>query len=296
MNRSRLWPKATRLLACAFALAVSLTALPARQAMAEVPTSRIPLTDREPSLATDVEKLSGSDWMSGLSGQLYLHEINLPGTHDSSMWNPYAYQNLPGAFKGYAKTQGDDHDFKWQLSKGVRLFDLRLTHCFGNTSGQRKTNADGLQGLFFVHGKFTGFRDFRYYARHGDEKHLQFAPALTWFTDFLKDHPTETVILDISCESDAGDNPTTLRKTREALDPYYTKVNPSTGRPYIYTQDGNKTVTTMPQLSECRGQLVIILVILVVRVGGLVAGEHETGLRGGRAWSGGPRCSRPRTA
>ena len=258
MNRSRLWPKATRLLACAFALAVSLTALPARQAMAEVPTSRIPLTDREPSLATDVEKLSGSDWMSGLSGQLYLHEINLPGTHDSSMWNPYAYQNLPGAFKGYAKTQGDDHDFKWQLSKGVRLFDLRLTHCFGNTSGQRKTNADGLQGLFFVHGKFTGFRDFRYYARYGDEKHLQFAPALTWFTDFLKDHPTETVILDISCESDAGDNPTTLRKTREALDPYYTKVNPSTGRPYIYTQDGNKTVTTMPQLSECRGQLVII--------------------------------------
>ena len=52
MNRSRLWPKATRLLACAFALAAVLTALPTRQAMAEVPTSRIPLTDREPSLAT----------------------------------------------------------------------------------------------------------------------------------------------------------------------------------------------------------------------------------------------------
>ena len=45
---------------------------------------------------------------------------------------------------------------------------------------------------------------------------------------------------------------------REKLNKFYNEKNPSTGKPYIYTEEGNKIVTSMPSLADCRGQIVVM--------------------------------------
>ena len=57
----------------------------------------------------------GTSWMSGLSDDIYLNEVNLPGTHDSASIgthiNPYVCQS---------------ETLTSQLNGGVRFFDIRI--------------------------------------------------------------------------------------------------------------------------------------------------------------------------
>lgn len=217
------------------------------------------LPDSEPSLVP-LDQLKGNNWMAGISGSLYLHEINIPGTHDSAMWDPYAPRNIAKTMGSYAKTQ--TLDVGQQMNAGMRLFDLRLTNVYrpgiAGFFGDGNNRTKGDQGLYLVHGAYKNWKgDWRFY---GDQSKgvLQFEKLMGWFTTFLTMSPTETIILDITYESDSGDHDVTMARAREQLEPYYTKINPKTGKPFIYTQNGSKTITTMPTLAETRGQIVLM--------------------------------------
>ena len=69
--------------------------LPLREAQAaDAVLTRHAMPVTEPSLQTDSSKLTGENWMSGVPGSLFLHEINIPGMHDSCMYDPYAVHNF----------------------------------------------------------------------------------------------------------------------------------------------------------------------------------------------------------
>ncbi len=78
-------------------------------------------------------KINSKNWMSGISGALRLHEISIPGTHDSGMTNVSIRTQVSGFIpilniapevgKLYAKTQ--DLGIDGQLNVGVRMFDIR---------------------------------------------------------------------------------------------------------------------------------------------------------------------------
>ena len=82
-----------------------------------------------------VNELSSVNWMAGISGERYLNEINLPGSHDSGMNNVAHLMDdatsLAGFFAqgfavSYATTQVRFIDE--QLEEGVRRLDIRLNN------------------------------------------------------------------------------------------------------------------------------------------------------------------------
>ena len=130
----------------------------------------IPLTETE-----DQKTVEGSaDWMGRLEGSLRLHEIVLPGTHDS------ATKSVQLAFfsKCQALTVGE------QLEAGFRYLDIRL----GSTDEGR---------LKLVHG-FTS-------CKTGDlpwSSSLYLEEVLDQCYAFLEAHPTETVVFAVKQEQD----------------------------------------------------------------------------------------------
>ena len=208
--------------------------------------TRHALPTDEPSLVMNSNELTGENWMSGISGAFFLHEINIPGAHDACMWNVFTTGTIAKTQKKYAKTQS--MSIEDQLKAGVRFFDIRLTN-----KGPYLED-----GPFAVHGPNKGWLgDYRFFNNAGKGS-LSFETLLTWYSKFLREHPTETIILDLQYESESGDGAKTLALAREKLDKYYTEKNPSTGKPYVYTENGNKAVSTIPQLSDCRGQMVVM--------------------------------------
>ena len=224
--------------------------------------------DWKDQVNTNVKSLSGSNWMSGISGERYLYEINLPGTHDSGMNN---VQNIilfdssdwfsffvPGAGAFFARTQ--DRYIDNQLEDGVRRLDLRLKHKYKTTTVGFGTLRDDGKSLWICHGKVSGMGT--YYAKDHDDIRLSLDTVLSWVRDFLTKHPTETLILSITAESpDASDRSTILNRAAKILTKFSREINPSTGESFVY-QDKNSArfpsrLSYIPQLKECRGQVVI---------------------------------------
>lgn len=116
------------------------------------------------------QSINPSQWMTDLRatiGNKKLHEIYIPGTHDSGSW---ALGSIP-----LAKTQ--NLDIKGQLEQGVRYFDLRIIH---------------MQGVL-------GFESNTFYLHHGGVSHpsMKLAPQLQAIKTFLDKYPQEVVILHI---------------------------------------------------------------------------------------------------
>ena len=215
----------------------------------------------------DGGKIGGTNWMSGISGERYLHEITMPGTHDSAMANVGAADSvldiLTGRLKWTARTQtlGIDE----QLTAGVRVFDLRLTNI-----NPRLTFKE-TKGLWLCHGPRAAarFMSFTYYsklptnkidAKYDKDPYLTLDQTMGYYFDFLKDHPTETVVVQVICESGAGDEDEIIRLFQEKMKTWQTEINPSTGKPYIYQQNKSTndwTITKMPKLADTRGQVVL---------------------------------------
>lgn len=237
------------LLACVLALLCVFAVLPQGEARAANALARKALPESEPSLVTDTTKLNGTNWMSGVSGSLYLHEITIPGTHDAAMWDPFSIGDLLGIQKAayrFSKTQ--TLSIKEQLNAGVRLFDLRVTNSY-----PRSNQA----GCYLVHGKVIKGTDWRYYGDMPGDKVLTLDDILTWVQDFLRAHPTETIILDVSYESDSGYKDGSLVQAATRLQRYGSEINPSTNKTYMHYQNGD-LITQMPTLSDVRGQFVVI--------------------------------------
>lgn len=94
----------------------------------------------------DPSTLNGSNWMSGVSGDRLLNEINIPGTHDSLCKNVWCAHWLGGMFEYGAITQ--NLDLEDQLNAGVRLLDIRLTN---ESNGLNQYDPNGLR---LCHGSY----------------------------------------------------------------------------------------------------------------------------------------------
>jgi 1-phosphatidylinositol phosphodiesterase len=112
------------------------------------------------------------DWMSKVHDDVTLCQMTIPGTHDSASFARLSGNNM-NPLNDYYKCQ--DRDFRQQLEDGIRFFDFR---------GYAGTFATGGPRLGFCHGDMLDPR-FDYW----------FDEALDIFTEFLKEHDKETIII-----------------------------------------------------------------------------------------------------
>ena len=233
----------------------------------------IPWNDQ---MKADTDTLTSQNWMAGISGERYLNEINMPGSHDAGMYNVQELadgaidktSDLGQALMGLgyaiganmAKTQTTYIDE--QLKNGARVLDLRLTEC--KKKWHKDFNysyydwEDDGENVWVCHGSDEGIGC--YLAWNRDEEFLSFAEVLGWVEDFLEMHPTETVILHIRPEM--GDSDKVYKRVRDALDKYAVqKNNDSIHEPFLYREPGSNSpfakYTHMPQLKDCRGKIVL---------------------------------------
>ena len=236
------------------------------------------------SQINDYCNLSDKNWMSGISGERRLNEINIPGTHDSGMKKTESrFVASVGDFAHMhymAKTQY--LYINEQLDAGVRLFDIRINNqhlvpdpaatvwnigmalewgaLTWSTPVVYSLEDDG-DNLWICHGKDSIGGTFYAMKPNGDD--LSVDDVLDWFKTFLTIHPTETIIAGFDAEVQ-GDDDDNVKITNERM---YQKllalseeINPSTGKPYIYIEPGKEfgdNFTEYPCLKDCRGQIVL---------------------------------------
>ncbi len=149
---------------------------------------------------------TGTDWMKSLNGKIPISQISIPGTHNSAaLYEP---------IRGTAKCQ--NLTIAQQLDAGVRFLDIRCRH---------QNNA------------FTIY--------HGPiDQHQNFADVIKSATDFLRAHPSETIILSVKEEYEARNN---MRSFAATVDNYIAR-NPS---PWLLS-------STVPTLNQARGKIVLL--------------------------------------
>ena len=230
-------------------------------------------------VAAGENSLNGKNWMSGIPDDRYLCEINLPGTHDSATAycknatdNYVRFFGRPVFNAGeYAKTQS--LTLPEQLNAGVRYLDLRLSAkqgelllCHGNNEKVAAVNKLLSFLRFFDPASVSRNReessfpdlDVEFYA-YEDEAcavRMTCSSALAQIKNFLKEHPSEAVI--ITAKKENGDTEAFLRLFKEQVEALRTEINPSTRQAYLYTENGNGVYTKMPTLSEVRGKIVLM--------------------------------------
>ena len=180
----------------------------------------LPFTD------TDWTSVAASDWMGKVPNSRYLNNINIPGTHDSSM--TYLYSSNPLAMAGieYARTQ--DNTITSQLEKGARLLDIRID---GSDTTGVLCHGDG--SMKFV-AKDTIDSD--------ESATLTFSSVFEYsIKGFLDSHTNETIIMSVKVED--GDAANVVTAINDVI-----TANPD----YFYTG------TTIPQLKDVRKKIVIL--------------------------------------
>ncbi len=186
----------------------------------------------------DPETLNGTNWMSGISGDRLLSEINIPGTHDTMCRNVWCYHAFGSMYEYGALTQ--DLTLEQQLSAGVRLLDLRLTN---ETKGLNNYDENNLR---LCHGSYKIFDlDLLYYCLNDEGYVITLQSVMSTVTRFLREHPSETIIITLKSEYDNkdSDGAVVLKRIKEILQDYDR---------YIYMED------RMPSLREVRGKAVVL--------------------------------------
>ncbi len=200
------------------ATAAALLMLPAPSASAAGSSS-------DPGALVDVGSTSGSvtpsgldradnpDWMGRLPDSARLSDLSLPGTHDTMARNASVF----------ALTQ--DAELSTQLRAGIRVLDIRARH----------------------------FRDA--FPIHHDLEYLNanFTDVVVSVTDFLRDHPTEAVVMRLKQEYTPAEN---TRSFEDTLN-WYLHTNPDTAD-RLQQALWRPTGTTLPTLGAVRGKIVLL--------------------------------------
>lgn len=130
-------------------------------------------------LPLESSRIDASDWMADLDDTLPLSALTIPGTHDSGAL--YSIADVAGKCQSLTVAE--------QLKAGVRFFDIRL---------QQRGDK-----LAVVHSFVDQLTDF--------------ADVLDDMTDFLRDHPTEFLLVSIKQDADAKNPTTTFAKAVEQM-------------------------------------------------------------------------------
>ena len=193
--------------------------------------------------------VSGCNWMSALSGERYLYEVNIPGTVDSA-----------------SKNCSDSHNYKAQnryideqLYDGVRLLDIKVSSYYYTKGTFSSCGEEDNGGLWVVLTEgYMGYGQVRCYNSDGDL--LSFHEVLDMVKDFLTKHPTETVIINIEAINKEDDKTGTTNRLASVLDALSKEINPNTGATFLYYEgkDPCAPLTHYPQIKDCRGKIVFI--------------------------------------
>lgn len=159
--------------------------------------------------------VDGPCWMGNVHDNKFLDELSIPGTHDSGTCS---VDNDTEPQTSQVKCQQDY--IPTQLLEGIRYFDIRLG----------KGDDPGID-----HGGFYLFKK--------DGNFLHLSDVIGYFTTFLKENPTEALIMLVSRGNDEA--------TDEGVTTAFAKVmdeNPD----LFYTS------SRVPTLGEVRGKIVLL--------------------------------------
>ncbi|MBR3316545.1 MAG: InlB B-repeat-containing protein, partial [Atopobiaceae bacterium] len=204
----------------------------------------VPAHAAEPLFDGDASKLTGSNWMSGISGSRKLSDITLPGTYHSGTSNVYL-DNQTTSLKSaseYIMTQ--ERTIPQQLTDGVRVIDLHVTSN-KPTSGFWDDSKDF---LWVCRNMTLAKKNLTFYAQNPNGSALTLRAALNYVRAFLNRNPTETVIVNI-CE-EGGTPDARFKLLRKTLDEY-AAIKTKDGRSLMYLTN------SMPELREVRGRIVV---------------------------------------
>jgi 1-phosphatidylinositol phosphodiesterase len=162
-----------------------------------------------------------TNWMSNIPDNRYVHELNIPGTHDSATQYVKNGNTLIDMFAAAATCQ--DKSIQAQLNAGIRAFDFRVDESLNLCHG------DGSY-------KFTAYSD------SGKTTILTLQNALNTISSFLSSHSSETVLVSIKKED--GDTATVRTAVQNLLT--------------SYTSDTMYTGSTWPTIGNVRGKMVLV--------------------------------------
>ncbi len=209
----------------------------------------------------DLRRIAGNNWMAGIDGERTLNEINIPGTHDTAMRNIVNEAGIGSTANAGAKYARTQYRYPTeQYEEGVRYVDIRLHNRHVREHWWRPNELiDDGENLWQTHGKTHGGT---YWAGDENDNEMNVNMILDWTRDFLTRNPSECIIMGFTEETyRTNENP----KIRERLFNIVQKwiqdnpVNPATGKPYIYLEDGDieKTYSFMPKLKDVRGMILL---------------------------------------
>ena len=171
-------------------------------------------------------------WMNKIDGNTPLSQINIPGTHDSATANVEGSWNENDNFVACQKYFIDE-----QLYAGIRALDIRYAY----------KNNDVLlvhgSGIYVCHNK-----------DHGDDKDTDqtLEQVLSTTVDFLRAHPSETVIMTV--KQDDGNSSAPKEMAKVFTDRKY-KID---GKEYPYTDFCYDWSDKTPELNDVRGKIVVM--------------------------------------
>lgn len=164
----------------------------------------------------DLHLAANPDWMSQLPDSTSLAALSVPGTHDTM------------AFNSSIISLTQESPLPEQLHAGVRALDIRTRH---------------YRDAFPIH--------------HGSEYlHANFTDVVTATTDFLREHPGETVLMRMKQEHTAAEN---TRSYEQTLD-WYINDNPETRdllQQHLWRPPADYG-GRIPALGQVRGRIVIL--------------------------------------
>lgn len=159
-----------------------------------------------PAILIQAKSFSNESWLKGLAGNQKISEVSIPGTHDTgALYEP---------INNVAKCQ--DLTIEEQLKMGVRYLDIRCRHI-----GDR----------FTIH--------------HGPiYQHLNFNDVLETCEQFLKQHPSEFIMMSVKEEYKCEDITRSFEETFKAYLEEYSSL--------WYLE--NK----LPTIDEVRGKIILV--------------------------------------
>ena len=165
-----------------------------------------------------------TSWMKGIPDSVALNDITLPGTHDSGT------EHTTAAWPASLWANCQDSPISDQLSMGIRLFDLRLGYYEGD--------------ICLYHGSYRCLTSQKYWF-FNDPDPVKLKDVLNTCETFLKNNPSETIVLQLKQEYDDG------WSYQRWLDKGLAEIQKK-GTRCIMDQ------TKLPKLGEARGKIVII--------------------------------------
>ena len=117
------------------------------------------------------------DWMATIPGNIWLHTLSIPGAHDAGTWK------LTDSSIKEQMAYCQSLDIQAQLEAGVRAFDLRVPYK-GLSSAPTTAKVNLYHGMVNCN--------------------VLFKDAMDYLVSFVKNHPTETVVVICNKENSTG--------------------------------------------------------------------------------------------